>query len=335
MKQSLNTAALVLLLLIPAYSQSSSSGAHELLIPVGAKSMGMNNSYISGVSGIDAIYVNPAGLANNTGTIDAMFTYMSYIADINLSYAAAAANLGEFGTFALSLKTIDVGDIPVTTTQQPYGTGELFSPTLLISGISYSRAVSPNISIGINTNIIFEKIFETSATGVSFDLGFQYHNLAVPGLNIGAALKNLGPQLKYDGPELIRVASDTGSANLNRNYKVDSEGFDLPAQFEIGASYESLFQENYKFILASSFLSSAYFENEIKIAGEFSYDEIFFLRGGYHFNPESIDEERRIFGPTFGAGIVLKTVFNVAIDYAYRSSERFSANQMFTVKIGF
>lgn len=322
------------------YSQSSGSGgaagAQQLLIPVGARSMGMNGAFISGIDGIEAIYYNPAGIIHSSGSIDAMFSYMSFIADIGLSYAAVSSNLGDIGTVALSLKSLDVGDIPVTTTQEAYGTGEYFSPTLIIGGVSYANYLSENLSIGTNVNIIYERILETSAAGVSFDFGMQYRNIAdVNGLRVGAVLRNIGPQMKYDGPDLLRVASEESDSRGNQFYKVDAAGFDLPTLFEIGVSYEQMIAERYSFLFAASYLSSSFFEDELKFAGEFNYENLFFIRGGYALNPSDDVYDSRVFGPTFGAGVHLHTVFNVTVDYAYRVARFFNSNHIFSVKISF
>ncbi len=334
---------LFILLLSLSYSikgQSGGSGgtagAQQLLIPVGARSMGMNGAFISGIDGIEAIYYNPAGIIHSSGSIDAMFSYMNFIADVGLSYAAVSSNLGEIGAVGLSLKSLDVGDIPITTTQEAYGTGMFFSPTLIVAGLSYANFLSDNISIGTNVNVIFERILETSATGVAFDFGVQYRNLAdVNGLKAGVVLRNIGPMMKYDGPDLLRVVSEESDSRGNQLYKVDAAGFELPAMFEIGVSYEQRIADSYSFLFASSYLSSSYFEDEIKLAGEFNYDNLFFVRGGYALSPAEDKYDARVFGPTFGAGVHLHTVFNVTVDYAYRVARFFNSNHIFSVKISF
>lgn len=334
MKNIIITFILIINISLIIKAQNGVAGAQELLIPVGARNFGMNNSLVAAVSGIEAAFYNPAGLAKNTGSVDAMFSYMNTIADINLSYAASASNLGDFGVIGISLKTLDIGDIEVTTTQLPYGTGEKFSPTLLVAGLSFGKNLTDKISIGFNTNFIFEKIVETTASGVSFDFGFQYSDVGFNGLSIGALLKNVGPQMQFDGPELLRVAIDT-TTGVNRIYKIEPASFPLPTQFEIGIAYKNKFQEKYGILFASSFLSSSYSENETKFAIEFSYDNQFFIRGGYFLLNESADENRDIFGPSFGAGFNIKSIFDITIDYAYRVGKRFSSNQMFTIKMGF
>lgn len=337
MKSTKNIFVLFVLIQISEYSfaQGGSAGAQELLIPVGARSFGLNSSFVAGTSGLEAIYYNPSGLAYNTGSIDAMFTYMSYIADINLSYAAAASSLGDFGTVALSMKSLDFGDIPVTTTQQPYGTGELFSPTFIVASLSYARSISSSLSIGFNTNIIFEKIIETSATGVSFDFGFQYANVGFEGLRIGAVLKNIGPSMSFDGADLLRTVADTGGISETQILKIDPAEFDLPTTLDIGLTYITQFQDKYNFLLSTSVSNSSYINNQIKFGGELNYDNMFFVRGGYHINLERNDKDKNIYGPAFGLGLKLKTIFSINFDYAYRITEFFASNQMFSVVIGF
>ncbi len=294
--KTLFTVLILFYLTIDIFSQEGSAGAQELLLPVGARSLGMNGAYIAGISGIEAVYYNPAGLKTPSENINAMFSYMKYIADIGMTYASVSSSFGDWGAFALSLKSLDIGDIPITTTRDPYGTGEFFSPTLLVAGFTYSRNFSENFYAGFNTNIVYEKIIETSASGVSFDFGFQYKNLGeINGFNLGAVLRNLGPQMTYDGNDLLRTAGDTSGYGEKRIYKIDAAGFDLPMQFEAGLSYERNFEAKYNFLVAASYLNSSYLVDEIKFAGEFNFDDLFFVRGGYFFTVESSYDDKNLF----------------------------------------
>lgn len=63
------------------------NGAEELLIPVGARSIATSGAFVANVMGLESIYYNPAGLDISQRT-EAMFSYMNYIADINISYLA-------------------------------------------------------------------------------------------------------------------------------------------------------------------------------------------------------------------------------------------------------
>jgi hypothetical protein len=54
----------------------------------------MSGAFVAGISGIEAAEWNVAGLADMAGTGEAMFTHSSWIADIDITYAAIATNFG-------------------------------------------------------------------------------------------------------------------------------------------------------------------------------------------------------------------------------------------------
>jgi hypothetical protein len=317
--------------------RNGTAGAQELLIPVSARGLAMSGADISGITGLDAIFYNPAGFGGSNFGTEAMFSYMSYIADIGFSFAAVGVNLGDFGAIAFNVRTLDFGDIPVTTVDNPYGTGTTFSPSFFVGGVTYSNSLTDRIRVGINLNLISESIIRTSASGFSFDAGIQYDGLAgVEGLKMGIVIKNLGSQIKYDGEDLIRTAIDPTSLRGPQFYKIDAASFELPSQLEFGVAYNYKFDESYQAIIASSFQNNNFANDEYKIAGEFNYNDLFFIRGGYTYVRENVDDTNQsLWGPTFGAGVVLRTGVDIMVDYAFRSVDYFDANHMITVKLGF
>jgi hypothetical protein len=317
--------------------RNGTAGAQELLIPVGARGMAFNGAYISGITGIDAIYYNPAGLGASVGKTEAMFSYMNYIADIGVSYAALATGFEGFGTIAFSVKSLEFGDIPITTVENPYGTGSTFSPTFVTLGLTYANSLTDRINVGVNLNLISEKIVRTSATGFAVDVGVQYNGLAnVEGLQLGVVLKNFGPQMSFDGPDLIRLASDPNSNRGEQFYKIEGASFELPSQLELGLAYQRNFANDYRMVFATSFQNSNFGNDEYKLAGEFAFKEMFFLRGGYSYMQEAVDlEEEQLFGPTFGAGFKVDAGVELTVDYAFRVANYFDSNHMFALKVGF
>ncbi|MGB5895418.1 MAG: PorV/PorQ family protein, partial [Ignavibacteriaceae bacterium] len=196
--------AFILLLAVDAFAgggkRTGTAGASELLIPVGPRGIAMGESNLVAATGIEALYWNPAGVASMTNNADVLFSHMSYIADIGIEYGAVAANFEGFGAVAFSIKSLDVGNIDVTTTINPDGTGETFSPTMLIAGLSYSRMVTEAISVGITGNFISERMADVSASGFAIDFGVIYRNLGdINGLSIAVVLKNLGTEMKFEG----------------------------------------------------------------------------------------------------------------------------------------
>jgi len=83
-------------------------------------------AFLANITGLESIYYNPAGLDIYPQT-EAMFSYVSYLADINISYFAIGTSLGDIGSIGLDLKSFDFGDIPVTNESFPDGTGETYS----------------------------------------------------------------------------------------------------------------------------------------------------------------------------------------------------------------
>lgn len=317
--------------------RNGTAGAQELLIPISARGLAMSGADVSGISGLDAIFYNPAGFGSTAFGTEAMFSYMNYIADIGFSFGGVGVNLGDLGSLGFSIRTLDFGEIPVTTVENPYGDGTTFSPSFFIGGITYSNALTDRIRVGLNINLISETIIRTSASGVSFDAGIQYSGLAgVDGLKMGVVLRNLGSQLKFEGEDLLRTAEDQTSQRGEQFYKIDAASFELPSQLEFGLSYDYLISESYGALIAGSFQHNNFSNDEYRIAGEFNFDNTFFVRAGYAYVSENSDDtDESIWGPTFGAGVNLHTGLDIIVDYAFRSVDYFDANHMFTVKLGF
>lgn len=316
--------------------RNGTAGAQELLIPVGAKGLAFNGAYLSGLKGVEAIFYNPAGLAASNLSSEAMFSYMSYIADIGVSYAAIGTSFEGFGSLGLSIKSIDFGDILETTTQNPYGTGSTFSPTFVTVGITYANSLTDRIQVGVTGNLISENIISTSATGLAFNVGVQYSNVVdISGLNFGVVLKNFGGQITFDGPDLLRQANAINTLRGQQFYKIDGAKFELPSQVQLGISYKKNISEDYRFLVIGSFDNNNFSNDDYKIAGEFAFQETFFLRGGYSYMASpSGQEEEQLFGSTFGAGFNVNTGIDITVDYAYRSAKYFEANHVFTIKLG-
>ena len=316
--------------------RNGTSGANELLIPVGARGLAMNGADVSGITGSEALYYNPAGLVGGTESAEVMFSQMSYIADISVSYAAVATKFGDLGALGFSIKSINFGDIPITTVANNNGAGTSFSPRYVTIGLSYSNNLTDHIRVGTSMKVITEKIMSTGATGFALDAGVQYSSFAgVEGLHLGVVLKNLGPQMKFDGADMLRYATESSGLRGTQRYKVDAGDFALPSLLEIGMAYETYFTSDFKGLISTTYQDNNYANDEYKIGGELAYMNMFYIRGGYSYVPQALNDDDNIYGATYGAGVNLDTGLKITVDYAYRSARLFSANHMFSVKLGF
>lgn len=320
--------------------RTGTAAATELLIPVGGRDLAMGGSSIATSSGIEAIHWNPAGLGRLSHSAEGMFSSMSYIADINVSYGAVGAAFGDFGVLALSVKSLDFGDIPLTTEDDPENaSGRFFSPTYVTVGLSYARALTDAISAGGSVKLVNEQIDRVSSSGVALDFGVQYRGLVgVSGLNLGVTVKNIGPQMKYDGPGLYRDAVAGGGRRPEQKYKSDAASFELPSVVEIGLGYSGTVSDNMQWNLTGSFTNNNLYLDEYRVGGELGMmmNELrVFGRAGLGMVPQA-DDNADIFGSTFGFGIgYLTGGLDLTLDYAYRQVEFFDANQVISVKLGF
>lgn len=317
--------------------RNGTGGAQELLIPVSARGLALSGAYTAGISGIDAIFYNPAGLGVTNNSAEAMFSYMNYIADIGFSFAAVAVHFDDFGSLGFSVRTLDFGDIPVTTTDNPEGTGAVFSPAYVVLGVTYANQLTDRIRAGFTVNLISEEIQRTNASGVSFDAGVQYDGVGgVEGLKLGVALLNLGPSISYDGADLDARVVQVDGKRSSQFYSLNTAEFELPSILELGVAYETRFSDQIGGLFSTSFQNNNFSNDEYRFAAEFNYNEMFFLRGGYSYISEAAnDTEEAIFGPTFGVGLNFNQGMDITVDYAFRSVEYFDANHMVTVQLGF
>ncbi len=107
----LGCAVLVSALTAGTVRSQGTAGASQLLIPVGTETVALAGTNVGTVAGVDALFTNVAGLARQTGLQGTVST-TSYIADIDVMYAGMVVALGETGTFGMTIKSLDFGDIP-------------------------------------------------------------------------------------------------------------------------------------------------------------------------------------------------------------------------------
>lgn len=331
----------LLLMLDVAYAgggtRIGTAGASELLIPVGPRGIAMGEANVATSYGLESLFWNPAGVAKMDNSSQLIFSHMSYIADIGVEYGAVAANFEGFGALALSIKALSIGDIPVTTTTNPDGTGATFSPEMIVAGLSYSRQLTDNISVGLTSNFISETMGDVSASGVAFDVGVIYDNLAdLNGFSLGVVLKNIGPQMTYSGSGLLIKADVVG--DLKRPpayYSIDAASFELPSNFQLALGYKRSIDEMNALQFSGIYQNNNFSGDEVKLGGEYGYNNMFFVRVGYMLAVQESDDY--IYGFTAGAGINynLEGGFSIKIDYAYKYAKYFDGNNIFALTLGF
>jgi hypothetical protein len=217
----------------------------------------------------------------------------------------------------------------------PDGTGETFSPQMLIAGLTYAKQLTERISIGLTTNFITETLGDVSANGVAFNVGVMYDNLGLEGLSFGVVLKNIGPQMQFGGTGLLHEGTVNDFNRPPGFFKIEAAAFELPSQFELGLGYKPTINEQNSLLISGLFQNNNFSADEYKFGLEYGYDKTFFVRGGYALAPD-LDADQYIYGLSMGVGFNYSfDELALKVDYAFRDVEFFDGNHIFGLTLEF
>jgi hypothetical protein len=310
------------------------AGAEHLLVPLTARATSLGTtltSGIAGISGLEALDANPAGLTLNGGT-NAIFSRMEYVADIGVNYFGLAQRFGS-SNLALTLSSWDFGDIPLQTEDSPDISDVTWTAQYTTFALAFAREFTDRISAGVNVKMVSETIDDVSATGVAFDAGMTYA-VGESGLRFGVSLKNFGPDRNYSGTGLVRFVQLSEQIPDAQPQAVQLEGarYELPSLLNFGVAYSRPLGEAMAVTVLGNFRSNSFSQDQYAGALELGFKEILFVRGGYEFQSDM--DQTFWNGTNLGAGLVVPLGSNgLEIDYAYRSTEFFDAVHMWTVGI--
>lgn len=335
---------------VPAFSQASTqggsvgesgsragtAGATELMVPLTARSTalaGATASGLTGMSGLEALYSNPAGLALTTGT-SVMFSRLEYVADIGVNYLALAQPVGSSSSIALTMTAWDFGDIPTQTELSPERSDVTFDVSYVTAGLTYARQLTDRISAGATIKLISEKIDDIQASTMAFDAGMTYV-VGESGLRLGVALKNVGNELRFEGNGLIRRVAVPGQAPTAKanSLAIQAEGVQLPTLLNFGISYERNLGAASTVTLLSNFRSNSFDDDQYAFALEYGFQGLLYLRAGYQATE---DLDRTFYtGASYGAGVNLDFggTSHITIDYSIVPTDFFDNVQYITATV--
>jgi len=118
-----------------------------------------------------------------------------------------------------------------------------------------------------------------------------------------------------------------------------TERFELPSLISIGVSYDYRPQENHRITFAGCFISNSFTYDQYGIGAEYSFKEMFSIRGGYLTEKNQLNEDERLTALTgANAGISFdlplgKSGKKFGIDYSYRATEFFDGSHGLGVRL--
>ncbi len=319
------------------------AGASELLLNPWARSAGLHSMNTASVMGVEALRLNPAGI----GRLPKREMYFGNTrlyegSTLQLNSAGYAQRAGSNGAFGFSLMIVDFGDIPITTENQPGGTGGTFSPSFVNLGIGYSYTYENKISVGILMRAISETLPSVQAFGMALDAGVQYVSGPKDNFKLGISLRNVGTPMKFSGEGLSRqIASPTTETEFQLKFDARAEDFELPSVLNIGFSYDFYLAEDLYVRGLANFTSNAFSRDQIGAGAELQYKDIVTLRGAYKYEIGTSGSTLENVYTGVAAGATINVPLNkesknvVGIDYSYRTTNPWRGTHNFGIRLTF
>lgn len=334
-------------LLIPSLSfagnpdRQGEAGGYELLLNPWARNAGLHAMTTSMAYGVEAMQINIAGLSRITqNEFVVSHTRLFEGTGITLNSLGYAQKMGESGAFGLCLTAMDFGDIEVTTTGQPEGTGATYSPSFFNLGLSYSYTFDKKVSVGILLRGISENIADVSAFGLAIDAGVQYVTGAKDNFKFGVSLRNMGSPMKFSGEGLsFPTSNPQGGTQYPITVDQRAAGFELPSMLNIGLSYDFYAGTRNRITAVGNFTANSFTVDQLGAGVEYAFREMFMVRTGYRLDmgvPANDPQHNVYSGLCAGATIEVPTKKDsksrFAVDYAYLATNPFSGTHNFSIR---
>jgi len=325
----------LMLLLLTAAATSAENpkvgtvGAQFLKIGVGSRYQGAGEASVAMVNDVYSMFWNPAGLVEVENSA-VSFTNVNWLLDINLNYFGYARRFENVGVIGVSATVLSMDDQEITTYDEQDGTGDYYSAVSYAVGLSYARQLTNRFAFGASFKYIGERIHKENASTFAFDFGTKLYT-GFKSLRMGMSITNMGPNLQFDGPDLD-VSWDESETPQGTGIpaSVKTTPYDLPMTFRVGLAYDIQTSSNSLVTFAGELKHPNDFHQQGSMGAEWSYNEMFFLRGGYKFR---YSEE----GLTLGGGLATNVSgdTDLLIDYAWQDFGRLESTHRFSVGFTF
>ncbi|KPL02098.1 MAG: hypothetical protein AMJ73_09235 [candidate division Zixibacteria bacterium SM1_73] len=301
-------AVLLIPQLIWAQAKVGTAGAQFLELGVSARAIGMGDAFLAISDDASAVYYNPAGLTQ-IAEREAVFTHVSYLADINYDFAGLAYPTAKFGgVWGVGFYMLNAGDMDVTHYEgyeDNYSTGQTFTAKDYALSLSYARSLTDRFSVGMTLKLIEELLDTERAIGWAADMGTLY-DTGFKGFKIAMVVSNFGPDIKFIEEECP-----------------------LPMNFKFGGVFDIYRAENH---MATFSVEGSHPNDNLEKfnAGvEYWFRDMFSLRFGNHFEYDTG-------GISAGCGLKLYvSERQLKFDYGYHDMEILEGFHRFSVGLSF
>jgi hypothetical protein len=298
------------------------SGGQFLKIGVGARGTGMAGAFSAISNDVTSVYWNPAGLAD-VKNYAADLTTTFYFAGMNHNFAGMVLPISDKFRAAVSFTSFSSGDINVTSTDRPDGTGGIYNVNDISIGLSFAGYLTEQFSFGVTAKFVQHAFTTMTAGGIVFDVGTRY-NTGFNGLLLGFAISGLGSKQSYDGAAVTQQhqpISGLPVSPLDMNMLTSS--FNLPLVFRAGLGLDMFngtlsdkpeVDEDgtviHKWLVSGDFETYSDVPEQFAIGTEYTFREFVSFRAGYRIGHDQ-------FGLAGGIGLKYDSGdFQGSVDYS-------------------
>ncbi len=326
------SAIAVLFLSFTLVAQAPKYSNEFLSIGVGARALGMSNSYVTSVNDVTSGYWNPAGLANIGNQYQVALMHSEYFAGIaKYDYGGIATRLDSSSVLGISIVRFGVDGIPNTTDlvdangNVDYNRITTFSAVDFAFLLSYAKTMKiPGLRLGGSAKIIRRRVGDfAGAWGFGIDAGLQYDHkkwkFAAMARDLTSTFNawtfNLSDKMKET---FIATGNDIPSNSveitLPKLLLGTARKFDFTKKISLLAEVNcDLTFDGKRNVLIKSKAVSV----DPHLGLEAGYMNLVFLRAGIGNCQSYTDvygKSIRTFQPNIGVGVRIKSVY---IDYAF------------------
>ncbi len=217
-------------------SRAGTSAAQFLKLGAGARAAALGGAFVAFSGDVSTLYWNPAGAAAaQRRTLQVCYTDL-YL-DLKYGFVGYIEPLGPLGVLGLHACYLHAGDTEITTLLEPNGTGEFYSVHSVAVGLSYARALTDRLAVGVTGKFVQESIYHESAQTLAFDGGMQFAT-GLFGTTLGVCLSNYGGKLQMYGEDLWVDLEPIPVEGRGGQYQLRTERWPLPASIRLGAMTE-------------------------------------------------------------------------------------------------
>jgi len=322
---------IIISICLSGFAQARKYSNDFLDVGVGARALGMSNSYVTSANDVTSGYWNPSGLLGIGNQHQAALMHSEYFAGIaKYDYGAYATRLDSSSVIGVTIIRFGVDDIPNTTElidangNLDYNRITTFSATDFAFIASYAKTMRvPGLRLGANAKIIRRRLGDfASSWGFGLDAGAQYDykkwKFGAMARDVTSTFNAWTDNLSEETKAVFistgnEIPENSVEITLPKLILGGARKFDFSPKMSLLAelNLDATFDGKRSVMIKSKAIS---FDPHFGL--EASYMNLVFLRAGlgnYQAYYDAVGQKIKTFQPNIGIGVRIKSV---TIDYA-------------------